>query len=428
MTMRDVMAEFYDGPHATPAPAVEGPIYLGIKNMTEDGHLDLSQIRHIAESDYATWTRRVEPRPGDVIFTYEASLHRYAIVPVGFRGTLGRRVALLRPKNDTVDTRFLLYSFISPVWRATVQRRINVGSTVDRLPLTEFPMFPIRIPPLLTQRKIAAILSAYDDLIENNNRRIQLLEEMAQRIYREWFVDFRYPGHEHVPLVNSELGPIPECWVVRRISEIASPERYAVTSGPFGSKLGRKDYLTQGVPVIRGTNLSVGGAFRDTDFVFVSEAKADAMPSCQAHPGDILVTQRGTLGQVGIIPPEPRFPRYVISQSQMKITVDPAVGSGQYLYAAIRSPEVTARLQAQAMTAGVPHINLSILRNFQVVWPTLALQNQLQPALRLFAQQVETLNQAIENARATRDVLLPRLISGEVDVTAFGIAIPEAAA
>ncbi len=69
-----------------------------------------------------------------------------------------------------------------------------------------------RLPPLATQRKIAAILSAYDDLIENNTRRIEILEEMAQRIYREWFVHFRFPGHEDVPLVDSELGPIPEGW------------------------------------------------------------------------------------------------------------------------------------------------------------------------------------------------------------------------
>ena len=77
------------------------------------------------------------------------------------------------------------------------------------------------LPPLPTQRKIAAILSAYDDLIENNNRRIKLLEEMAQRIYREWFVDFRYPGHEDVPLVDSELGPIPKGWNVQPLSDAA---------------------------------------------------------------------------------------------------------------------------------------------------------------------------------------------------------------
>ena len=75
-------------------------------------------------------------------------------------------------------------------------------------------------PAAQTQRKIAAILSAYDDLIENNNRRIKLLEEMAQRIYREWFVDFRYPGHESVPLVESELGPIPEGWKVAALSSL----------------------------------------------------------------------------------------------------------------------------------------------------------------------------------------------------------------
>ncbi len=286
---------------------------------------------------------------------------------------------------------------------------------------------PARRPPLSIQRKIAAILSAYDRLIENNNRRIKLLEEMAQRIYREWFVDYRYPGHEDVSLVDSELGPIPEGWSIRTIGDIASPERYAVTSGPFGSKLGAKDYRDRGVPVIRGTNLAVGGGFKDADFVFVSDAKADTMRSCLAHRGDIVVTQRGTLGQVGLIPSSARFDRYVISQSQMKITVDPQRGNGQYLYAALRSPEVTVRLQGQAMTAGVPHINLSILRNFQVVWPNRAIQDGVAGFLGLLGEQVETLARSVENARAARSLLLPRLISGEIDVTDLDIVIREAA-
>ena len=423
--MQDVMAEFYDGPHATPAPALEGPIYLGIKNMTEDGHLDLSDIRHIAESDYSTWTRRVEPRPGDLIFTYEASLHRYAVIPQGFRGTLGRRVALLRPRADVVDTRFLLYTFISPQWRATVQKRINVGSTVDRLPLTDFPKFPLRIPPLSIQRRVAAVLSAYDDLIENSNRRIKVLEEMGRCLYHEWFVSFHYPGHEQVPLVRSELGPIPETWRVTTISDVARSTRYAVTSGPFGSKLGANDYVPEGVPVIRGTNLAVGGGFRDADFVFITNDKADEMRSCLAHAGDIVVTQRGTLGQVGLIPYPARFERYVLSQSQMKITVDSDQGSSQYLYAALRSDEVTQRLQRHAMTAGVPHINLSILRNFKVVWPAVALQVEASRTLEVLGDQVLGLTRMGECARAARDLLLPRLISGEIDVTQLDIAVPE---
>jgi len=83
-------------------------------------------------------------------------------------------------------------------------------------------------PPLPTQRKIADILSAYDDLIENNTRRIAILEEMAQQLYQEWFVHFRYPGHENVPLVDSELGPIPEGWEVKRLGDIAREVRRSV--------------------------------------------------------------------------------------------------------------------------------------------------------------------------------------------------------
>jgi type I restriction enzyme, S subunit len=195
-------------------------VFLGIKNITEDGRLDLSEIRHISEEEFPRWTRRVEPRAGDIVFTYEATLNRYAIIPEGFRGCLGRRLALIRPDESKVDKRFLFYSFFSDEWRQTIANNTLIGSTVDRIPLTNFPEFPIRLPPLPTQRKIAGILSAYDDLIENNTRRIAILEEMAQRLYQEWFVHFRYPGHEDVPLVDSELGPIPEGWEVKRLGEI----------------------------------------------------------------------------------------------------------------------------------------------------------------------------------------------------------------
>jgi type I restriction enzyme, S subunit len=321
------------------------------------------------------------------------------------------------------DPRFVYYVLDSIDFRS-----FNSGGAIPSLNRNYLGTIKVPDLPVVGQRRIAAILSAYDDLIENNNRRIRLLEKMAQLIHHEWFVDFRYPEHETVSLVDSTLGSIPEGWSVKAVGEIASRERYAVTGGPFGSKLGTKDYRDRGVPVIRGTNLAVGGGFRDSDFVFVSDAKADTMMSCLAHRGDILVTQRGTLGQVGLIPPSARFDRYLLSQSQMKITVDPEIGSPQYLYAALRSPEVTARLLGHAMTAGVPHINLSLLRNFQVVWPERALQEKFDRAVHPLGELVENLTRSSENARVTRSLLLPRLVSGAVDVTDLSIEVPEAAA
>ena len=112
--MEDVMAEFHDGPHATPPVANSGGVYLGITNLTEDGHLDLGTIRHIDQSQIEKWTKRVTPREGDIVFSYEATLHRYAIIPPGFYGALGRRLALIRVDDDVIDRRFLLYLFSQP--------------------------------------------------------------------------------------------------------------------------------------------------------------------------------------------------------------------------------------------------------------------------------------------------------------------------
>jgi len=194
MPIKDLYEGLYDGPHATPKLSDSGPVFLGIKNVTDDGRLDLTEIRHIAEDDYAAWTRRVQPRENDLVFTYEATLNRYAIVPAGFRGCLGRRMALIRTDPQKVDVRFLLYYFFTAEWRAVIRRNMLTGATVDRIPLTTFPDFPVRVPTLPIQRRIAGILSAYDELIENSQRRIRILETMARALYREWFVHFRFPG------------------------------------------------------------------------------------------------------------------------------------------------------------------------------------------------------------------------------------------
>ena len=208
LPIKDYCLGIYDGPHATPSEAEDGPIFLGIKNLTDDGRLDFTDIRHVSEEDYPRWTRRVVPQPGDVVFTYEATLHRYAVIPEGFRGCLGRRVALVRPNPQRVDSRYLLYYFLSRAWRQVVEGNVITGATVDRVPLERFPDFPVALPELPLQQRIADILSVYDDLIENNRRRMALLEEAARQLYREWFVRLRFPGHEHTAAVDG----VPEGW------------------------------------------------------------------------------------------------------------------------------------------------------------------------------------------------------------------------
>ena len=136
LPIKNIYTGLYDGPHATPRPAVSGPIFLGIKNVTEDGQLDLVNVRHIAEDEFADWTRRVQPRANDLVFTYEATLNRYALIPEGFRGCLGRRMALIRPNPEVIDVKYLFYYFFTDEWRSVIRNNMLSGSTVDRIPLT----------------------------------------------------------------------------------------------------------------------------------------------------------------------------------------------------------------------------------------------------------------------------------------------------
>ena len=178
----------YDGPHATPPKSDSGAVFLGISNFS-NGRLDLSDIRYISEKDLSQWTKRVTPQGHDIVFSYEATLNLYAIIPDGFHGCLGRRMALIRPDERKVDYRFLYYYMFSTAWRDEVERYKINGSTVDRIPLTAFPSFNVNLPSIETQNRIADILSALDDKIELNNKINENLERQAEAIYQKCFGD-----------------------------------------------------------------------------------------------------------------------------------------------------------------------------------------------------------------------------------------------
>ena len=291
------------------------------------------------------------------------------------------------------------------------------GAAQPKLSQANLRQIPVRLPSLEEQHVIAIILDALDDLIDNNRRRMGLLEQMVEAIYREWFVCFRYPGQESTEVIDSSLGPIPEGWKIGNVAELASAERNAVTGGPFGSRLGRKDYVDTGVPVLRGGNLRVGGGFDECELVYVSDDKADELRSSLARRGDVVVTQRGTLGQVGLIPAGSLFDRYLLSQSQMKITLDPARATAEFVYAQLRTKETTDRFIAQAMSSGVPHVNLALLRAFELVVPPIELQHQFSEAIAGPTATAWLVREENRRLAAIRDLLLPKLVSGEIDVS-----------
>jgi len=422
LKMADVMEEFYDGPHATPPPADDGPVYLGIKNITEAGLLDLSDVRHIAEGDFGRWTKRATPLPGDIVFTYEATLHRYALIPDGFRGCLGRRLALIRPDRTVVHPRFLHLAMLGPDWRATVTERIIFGATVDRIPILNFPDFPISIPPLDFQKRVAEVLGSIDDLIENNRRRVEVLEEMARAIYREWFVHFRYPGHGDVPLVDSPVGPIPEGWACRRLDEVAKLVR---------GRSYRKSELVDdgGLPFVNLKCMMRGGGFRRDGLKRYDGKFSDAQ--LVGH-GDLVLavtdlTQGREILARATLVPRLSEPQGVISLDVARIV--PLVAPERlWIFAALRWSDFADRVKEYANGSTVLHLSPDHVAAGLMLCPPDDLRAAFVVAVAPMLGTVDELADSSDQLTAIRDLLLPKLVTGQIDVSHLDLnALTEAA-
>ena len=164
------VCDVFDGPHATPKKTATGPIYLGIDAITADCRLNPLEYNYLSEEDYKIWTKRVTPVENDIVFSYEATLGRYAMIPANFYGCLGRRLALIRVKDNRINPTWLYYYFMSPEWKVFIANHTVKGSTVDRISVEEFPNYTIPVISLKNQKKMVAVLEKIDAKIRTNNK------------------------------------------------------------------------------------------------------------------------------------------------------------------------------------------------------------------------------------------------------------------
>lgn len=418
-------AEIKTGPFGTQLRASDyvhsGRPVLNVRNVGfgDVRPKDLEYVNEETAQRLSTHLLKVD----DIVFGRKGAVERHAFINERYDGAMqGSDCIRLRVSDDSpMPARFITFALRTKQHQSWMQAFCSHGATMASLNQDIVRQIPLPEIDAAHQNLAVAILQNIDDLIANKRRRVEVLEDMARAIYREWFVKFRYPGHEDVPLVDSALGPIPEGWSVETVVSVAAGERNAVAGGPFGSKLGRKDYLPSGVPVLRGANLRVGGGFDESDYVFVAEAKAAELRSAWARRGDIVVTQRGTLGQIGRIPAGSRFDVYVLSQSQMKVTVDDRKAAPTFVYMQLRSPDVTKRFIAQAITTGVPHVNLGILREFPLLVPPSDVQLLFSESVEPLLEHVDRLNGESARLSALRDLLLPKLVTGQIDLSTLDL-------
>ena len=306
------------------------------------------------------------------------------------------------------------YFLMSYIQSANISGYIT-GTAQPKLSQSNLKAIRLPLPPFPTQCKIAAVLSTYDNLIENNTRRIEILEEMAQAIYRQWFVEFRFPGHEGMEMVEAELGLIPQGWEVKQLGEVIS--EIIDYRGKTPKKLGG-DWADSGIMALSAMNVKQGKLVNLEKAKFVSEQLYEKWMKSEIAKNDILMTSEAPLGEVYYLTEKRKI---CLSQRLYCIRANPNIIKPSLLFYAISSPAIQNQLHASATGTTVLGIRQAALRKISVIIPPLQLQSKAESVLETLTTIKETLEKKNTNLRQTRDLLLPKLISGEIDVSELQI-------
>lgn len=384
--LKELCSEIVDCVNKTaPTSDVPTPYKMLRTSDIREGKINLENLNCVTKEVYEKWTRRGKLQKGDVIFTREAPLGEVGLVREEKNYFLGQRLVLFRANDKICDGRFLMYSLL---WHDNKQAIISkgVGSTVAHLRVPECENIEIKAPDLDIQHRIADILSAYDDLIENNQKQIKLLEEAAQRLYKEWFADLRFPGHENTKIVDG----VPEGWKKERLVDIAEIQYgYAFDGTLFNAD-------KNGTPIIRIRNIP----------------QAETMDYTTEHVNENYLVQNGE----------------IIVGMDGEFHINAWAGNTAYLVQRVccirpKNTEIKGWLlqaiyepikffERTVVGATVAHLGKKHLDSIYLLTSP---EEFYEPFKTFFDKRLLLMNQN-RKLREARDRLLPKLMSGEVEV------------
>jgi len=349
--------------------------------------------------------------PGDLVFTQRGTLGQIALVPpatdLGDRFVVSQSQMKLTVDPTTADPRYLYYYFTSAELIEELKARA-ITSGVPHINLTILRDFEVELPDIGHQCRIADILSAYDDLIENNNRRMALLEESIHLLYREWFVYLRFPGHERVEAVDG----VPEGWSFTSLEDLCV-EDSGVQTGPFGSQLHRSDYTDEGVPVVMPKQMK-GNVVTTEGIARIPPTLANRLARHLVEEGDILYARRGDITRRVFVSSRERG--WFCGTGCLRLRPKADVVEPRFLFEALGTARALAAIHAQATGATMLNLSAKAMKRVAVLMPPKGLQADFTGYSRLVKAQVEGLQEQNQKLREARDLLLPRLMDGRIPV------------
>ena len=398
--LKDLCELIVDCPHSTEPDEGQGYPIIRTPNIGP-GYLNLDGVQRVGEEAYKRRNVRAVPQAGDLILAREAPAGNVGIIPDGEKVCLGQRTVLIRPDRSKADPAYLNYYLNAPKQRHKLLSNSN-GATVSHVNMPIIHNLPVDLPPLPVQSRNAGVLSAYDKLIENNRRQIKLLEEAAQRLYKEWFVDLRFPGHETTPIHNG----VPEGWAKGSLLDLADVVR--------GCSYSSDQIVAGNRTLINLGNLTPFGGFR---FGYEKPFSGKARPDQTVCQGDVVMglTEQATglAGYAALLPCVPTDS--VISADLVKLS--PREGVPRlFVYALLQYGRVSALISPLANGTKIKHLRPESLPRAVALLPATALMKRYAEVVKPMFDKIALAQQQIVAAREARDRLLPKLMSGEIEV------------
>jgi len=383
------------------APIVSGPTpYKMIRTTNvKNGRVDLANVRHVDEEVYRRWVRRGVPADGDIVLTREAPLGEVGMLhdPAGV--FLGQRLVMYRADPELADRNFLFHAMRSPTVQAQI-KAFGSGSTVEHMRVPDCGELLISCPDVSTQRRIGAVLVAFDDLIEINERRIELLEDLARSLYREWFVRFRFPEHEAPGRTAQPVASMPQSWAVRLASDVFV----------INPKL-RSDQAAF-------PKVSMGDLDERVSTVFPSDVVARASGS-RFQRDDVLFAritpclENGKTALVKFLEPKD----VAVGSTEFIVLRGKTVGPA-FTYCAARSAPVREHaIKSMSGASGRQRVTTTSFDSLELAEPPPVIADEFERTAGLMLDEVFDLASQNVSLVATRDLLLPRLVTGRLDIS-----------
>ena len=395
MKLEEICLSISDGDHQPPPKSNTGVAFITISDIDSQNQINFDNVMHVPQEYYDSLDSKRKAQVGDILYSVVGSFGIPVIVKEPRQFVFQRHIAILRPDKERVIPGFLYYAMLN---RDFYQRAdmVAIGSAQRTISLSSLRDMVLTIPDIAIQEAVANRLSAYDDLIENNNRQIKLLEEAAQRLFKEWFVDLHFPGAENCRIVDG----LPEGWHKDAVdSKISLLSGYAFKSSDFVDKGQYKIVTIKNVK---------DGDFDGNNVSLIDEIPLKMPQHCLLEEGDILLSLTGNVGRVCLVYGD----NYLLNQRVAKLKSD----IPGFAYCLFRSRDMFDEMNNLAN--GAAQQNLSPIRTgkVEVCFPSDDIIQRFETTVKPMIDQEIELNKMNVVLTEARDRLLPKLMSGEIEV------------